>query len=426
LDLEDYRSAFNLLSYTKEEEEEDEWMVHRCSSQCDFLSCPKGLLVCKRYTHYHQCTQDTCDRTVMRMEGWICELTGNVYSQSYHQTIGKYRIDCSTSTDGGGDSGGGIEPMLVDSSIVAAMPGTKEEDQHFKAVPPASSSSSSSDTESTNAQKRHCNRKNLLLLQQWKREESATSSEEQHPSPAPPQDDEDTDQEEEEVEKKKKRSSNNKYKRESPSSHSSDMDIQRYRSRALKVLQEVFRLNEQGIDPVQVHQKRQLKSSSDVIKSKRKRRQLERDAAANVKQEKDEEEEEVSKKRNDFLPTQQQKEGMADICMNTWSRVTTTQSYRQENSGKYTFDYHCLVVLYEMVKGISVFTSSSMNHVVVIVPKNEVAARCLHTKKDLFQAQQQQQQQQQQHRQGQKWTNPQFTNTSRLFKLFIKELYPNS
>jgi hypothetical protein len=97
-----------------------------------------------------------------------------------------------------------------------------------------------------------------------------------------------------------------------------------------------------------------------------------------------------------------------ELCLSTWQLVTQTQLYI-ERKAQYLIEYHTLVVLYEMVKGIQLRRPNDQTF--TMIPRNEIVRRCLHQRKDMLEQ-----------NQKNKWTAKQMTNTHRLFHMFIGEL----
>ena len=171
-------------------------------------------------------------------------------------------------------------------------------------------------------------------------------------------------------------------------------EICKLQMRAKQTVQDVFRLNVKGMDPVEVFKTRQQG------RQKKKKKCIAGAPAPMVD----------AGSTETFVPTAAQQDEMVQVCLQQWSDVARTKLYAQ-NRQRYRFDYHVLVILKEMVSGFSVF--STLHGEMVVIERNEVAYRCLQQRRDLLM-----------HNPKRGWTSKQLTNSSKLYHMFVGELYP--
>ena len=364
----------------------DEFTRHYCTSSCEFMHF-KSLMICIDTAHIHICSSVRCDRSVDNYEGWVCELTGIVHTSSWTE------IDIPPPPEHGCDDGGGHKGDSGGGGGGANVDHENDEDDGARFQCSSTDMSAKTDggdngIEDHRKKKKKCNKKLMHLLEKWK--DLDVMSEVKFETPEPVKAPE---QAKKEVEESKgnniKRARIKRVLRPLTSDGQSKLF-----ALSMRVINDAFRPNAKGLDPRQLFAERQNRPMTATASKKRKRQQL------------------VTPNNNNpvgFNPTQPQKDEMVRVCLEKWQQITQTQLYK-ERWGQYQFEHHSLAVLYEMVHGFSVFRNGQM---VVIVPRNEVVHTMLHQRRDMLT-----------HNKG-KWTARQITNSTKLFHMFIRELYPS-
>jgi hypothetical protein len=335
-----------------------DFLLHRCTAQCPFHYFQKGLMVCRASLHWHQCTVDTCDRLVQNHEGETCELTGTVYYTELNNSIpADFTGDFNTTSNATSNT----REFAVVSDIHAA----------------SAASAAPAVAAAVDPKRKIGNKRLLQLLEKYQCIDISSPPVLEGPP------------------KKKAKTSMASARRIPARKRAAVCDeIFKLQMKAMQVVRDVFRANQDGVDPVQVfhsRQRRRTKRSAAAAAA----------AAAVVPA--------VSPVLPAFMPDDDQQQVMAKQCIQQWTDVTRTKLYATHKQ-RYGFEYHVLVILNEMVHGFSVYHPTRGE--TVVIERNEVVHRCLQQRRDLLV-------------QNQKygWTPKQLTNSSKLYHMFVRELY---
>lgn len=367
-----------------------DFLLHRCSNSCEFVRCG-CLLICMSSTHLHHCTPTFCKRKVRSREGYICELTGVLYENSLTSHTGEDENASGegASNDCNDDAMNLVEmadqvfeevpvlttplPQVLDKVVVATdteSQQSKEQQQQQQQQQQTNQTGSSK-----SRPKEKCNRKFTQLLQKWNADDNDTTPESKEFDAKKPVII---------IAKKEKKKKRRKVK------EITDDQWQQKQALAMRVIDDAFRPN------MNTNTNNRNKKKKNNKKKKQIQQLPQTDNAAS----------------SSFIPTADQKRQMCEICLEKWQQVTSTQLYREEKFGQYQFEYHILVVLYEMIEGFNLYKGDNPKTVTVVVPLNPIVRQMLHQRKDMLA-----------HNQHRKWTASQITRTTKLFHSFIKQFY---